>query len=110
MAHCLITGIGGFLGSQLAEFALAEGWTVSGIHRSDSPNIEGIRYKVALFRSDILDRIKVENAVQKIRPDVIFHLAAQSSPSASWTEPERTFHVNVLGTLSLLEAVRAAGV
>ncbi len=109
MSICLITGIGGFLGSHLAEFALAQGWTVSGIHRSDSPNIERIRYKVALFRSDILDRTHVENAVQKVRPDVIFHLAAQSSPSVSWTEPERTFHVNVLGTLNLLEVVRAAG-
>jgi GDP-4-dehydro-6-deoxy-D-mannose reductase len=106
---CLITGIGGFLGSHLAEFALAQGWTVSGIHRSESTNVEGIRYKVALFRSDILDRTQVENAVRQVRPDVIFHLAAQSSPSVSWTEPDRTFHVNILGTLNLLEAVRAAG-
>jgi GDP-4-dehydro-6-deoxy-D-mannose reductase len=106
---CLITGIGGFLGSHLAEFAVAQGWTVSGIHQSDSPNIEGIRHKVALFRSDILDRTQIENAVQKVRPDLVFHLAAQSSPSVSWTEPERTFHVNVLGTLNLLDAARAAG-
>ncbi len=109
MGVCLITGIGGFLGSHLAESALTQGWAVSGILRSDSRNIEGIRHKVNLFRSDILDRTQVENAVQKVRPEVIFHLAAQSSPSISWTEPERTFHVNVLGTLNLLEAVRAAG-
>ncbi len=109
MSVCLITGIGGFLGSHLAEFALAQGWTVSGVHRSDNFNLEGIRHQVALFRSDILDRTQIENAVQKIGPDVIFHLAAQSSPSVSWTEPERTLHVNVLGTLNLLEAVRAAG-
>ncbi len=109
MSVCLITGIGGFLGSHLAEFALAKEWTVSGILRSDSRNIDGIRHKANLFRSDILDRTQVENAVQKVRPEVIFHLAAQSSPSISWAEPERTFHVNVLGTLNLLEAVRAAG-
>jgi GDP-4-dehydro-6-deoxy-D-mannose reductase len=71
--------------------------------------MEGIRHKVNLFWSDILDRTQVENAVQKVRPDVIFHLAAQSSPSVSWTEPDRTFYVNILGTLNLLEAVRAAG-
>jgi GDP-4-dehydro-6-deoxy-D-mannose reductase len=106
---CLIAGISGFLGSHLAEFALTQGWAISGILRGDNRNIEGIRHKVALFRSDILDRTQVENAVQKVRPDVIFHLAAQSSPSVSWAEPERTFHVNVLGTLNLLEAVRAAG-
>jgi GDP-4-dehydro-6-deoxy-D-mannose reductase len=106
---CLITGIGGFLGSHMAEFALTQGWAISGILRSDNRNIEGIRNNVNLFWSDILDRTQVENAVQKVRPDVIFHLAAQSSPSVSWTEPERTFHVNVLGTLNLLEAVRAVG-
>ncbi len=109
MSACLITGIGGFLGSHLAEFALTQGWAVSGILRSDSRNIEGIRHKVNIFRSDILDRTQVENAVQKVRPEIIFHLAAQSSPSISWTEPERTFHTNVLGTLNLLDAVRAAG-
>jgi GDP-4-dehydro-6-deoxy-D-mannose reductase len=106
---CLITGIGGFLGSHLAKFALAQGWTVSGIYRSESSNIERIRYKATLFRSDILDRTQVENAVQKVQPDAIFHMAAQSSPFVSWKEPEKTFHVNVLGTLGLLEAVRAAG-
>jgi GDP-4-dehydro-6-deoxy-D-mannose reductase len=109
MSVCLITGIGGFLGSHLAELALARGWTVSGILRNDSRNIEGIRHKVDLLQSDILDRAQVENAVRKVRPAVIFHLAAQSSPSLSWTEPERTFRVNVFGTLNLLEAVHAAG-
>jgi GDP-4-dehydro-6-deoxy-D-mannose reductase len=109
MSVCLITGIGGFLGSHLAELALGQGWTVSGILRNDSRNIEGIRHKVDLLRSDILDRTEVENAVRNVRPDVIFHLAAQSSPSVSWIDPERTFRVNVFGTLNLLEAVHAAG-
>jgi len=109
VSSCFITGIGGFLGSHLADSALEQGWTVFGLLRRDSHNIAEIRHKVTLFRSDILDRTQVENAVQKVRPEVIFHLAAQSSPSASWTEPERTFHVNVLGTLNLLEAVRTAG-
>jgi GDP-4-dehydro-6-deoxy-D-mannose reductase len=108
VSSCFITGIGGFLGSHLADSALEQGWTVFGLLRRDSHNIAEIRHKVTLFRSDILDKTQVENAVQKVRPEVIFHLAAQSSPSASWTEPERTFHVNVLGTLNLLEAVRAA--
>jgi nucleoside-diphosphate-sugar epimerase len=109
VSGCLITGIGGFLGSHLANFALAQGRAVSGIFRQDTHNIAAIRHKVNLFQSDILDRGGVENAVQKVRPDIIFHLAGQSSPSASWAEPERTFHVNVLGTLNLLEAARAGG-
>lgn len=109
MSVCLITGIGGFLGSHLAEFALGQGWALSGILRGENRNIEGIRHEGKLFWGDILDRGQVENAVQKARPDVIFHLAAQSSPSVSWSDPERTFQVNVLGTLNLLEAVRGAG-
>lgn len=109
MSSCFITGIGGFLGSHLADSALAKGWTVFGLLRRDSHNLAEIRPKVTLFRSDILDKTQVENAVQKVRPEVIFHLAAQSSPSTSWTEPERTFHVNVLGTMNLLEAARTAG-
>jgi GDP-4-dehydro-6-deoxy-D-mannose reductase len=109
VSSCLITGIGGFLGSHLADSALAKGWTVFGLLRRDSHNIAEIGRKVTLFRSDILDRTQVENTVQKVRPEVIFHLAAQSSPSTSWTEPESTLRVNVLGTLNLLEFVRAAG-
>lgn len=109
MSACLITGISGFLGSHLADFALQQGWTVSGILRRDGRNIAEIQHKVNLFRSDILDRARVESAVLGVRPEVIFHLAAQSSQSASWTEPERTFNVNVLGTMNLLEAVRTSG-
>jgi GDP-4-dehydro-6-deoxy-D-mannose reductase len=57
----------------------------------------------------MLDKAQIESVVREARPEAIFHLAAQTLPSRSWQEPEATFQVNVLGTLNLLEAVRAAG-
>lgn len=107
---CLITGIGGFLGSHLTDFLLTQGWEVAGVLRRDSLNITHIRNRPALFRCDILDRTQIESVVREARPEAIFHLAARSLPLPSWGEPEATFRVNVVGTLNLLDAVRKAGV
>jgi GDP-4-dehydro-6-deoxy-D-mannose reductase len=68
-----------------------------------------IRNGLALFHCDILDKERVESVVREVRPEAVFHLAARSLPSPSWEEPEATFQVNVLGTLTLLDAVRKAG-
>jgi GDP-mannose 4,6-dehydratase len=109
MRVCLITGIGGFLGSHLAEYILDQGWKVFETVHRDSPNISPIRDKVSPLRCDIQDRARVEGILRETRPDVVFHLAARSLPSPSWEEPEATFQVNALGTINLLEAVRKAG-
>lgn len=109
MSVCLITGIGGFLGSHLTDFLLTQGWEVTGILRRGSRDIAHSHDTLALFRCDILDKAQIEGVVREARPEAIVHLAAQSLPSRSWQEPEATFQVNVLGTLNLLEAVRAAG-
>lgn len=109
MGVCLITGIGGFLGSHLGEYLLDQGCDVIGILHRDSSNIDPIRDQVSPLRCDIQDRACVEGILREARPDVVFHLAARSLPSPSWDEPEATFQVNVLGTLNLLEAVRKAG-
>jgi GDP-4-dehydro-6-deoxy-D-mannose reductase len=81
---------------------------VTGILRQDSSNVAHIRHGLALFYCDALDKAQIEGIVREARPEAIFHLAAQSLPSRSWQEPEATFQVNVLGTLNLLGAVRAA--
>ena len=107
--RCLITGIGGFLGSHLAEFLASQGRPVFGtVHRS-SHGLEPVAERVTLLPCDILDRLQVEAAVLKARPQLVFHLAAQSLPALSWKDPETTFKVNVFGTRYLLEAVRRAG-
>jgi GDP-4-dehydro-6-deoxy-D-mannose reductase len=109
MGTCLITGIGGFLGSHLAEHLLDQGWEVFGTVHLDSTSIDPIREKVSPLPCDVQDRARVEGILRETRPDVVFHLAARSLPSPSWEEPEATFQVNVLGTLNFLEAVRKAG-
>lgn len=107
MGQCLITGVSGFLGSYLAELALAQGWDVYGTVRSDPGNVLHLEGKVHLVRCDILDRAQVEACVRAVQPGIVFHLAAQSLPALSWQDPDLTFRVNVFGTRHVLEAVRA---
>ena len=106
MQRCLITGCGGFIGSHLAERLLAEGWSVYGTVRRERRNLEHLDGRMTVWECDVLDSARVEETVAEARPEVVFHLAAQSSIPASWRQPEFTFRVNVFGTLCLLEALR----
>ncbi len=108
MQRCLITGCGGFIGSHLAERLLAEGWSVCGTARGPRRNLEHLRHRLDVRDCDILDNVHLEELVAEAPPDVVFHLAAQSSVPDSWRQPELTFRVNVFGTLYLLEALRRA--
>ncbi len=107
----LITGITGFAGSHLAELLVREGAEVHGIAHEDAPhpNLRAIEREVSLHRADLLDAEATASAVRVARPAVVFHLAAQAVPGLSWREPRRTLELNVLGTLDLLEALRATG-
>jgi GDP-4-dehydro-6-deoxy-D-mannose reductase len=105
----LITGVTGFAGSHLAEYASAQpGVKVYGTIRTRSRlgNISHLLDDLKLVECDLRDPFSVERAVALVRPDLIFHLAAQSFVPASWTAPEETLTTNVLGQLHLLEAVR----
>jgi len=106
----LITGISGFLGSHLAELLVTEGQTVLGTFHRTASNLSCFGDKVTLLPCDIVDRERVDAVIKEARPDVIFHLAAQSLPGPSWQEPETTLQVNIFGTLYLLEAIRKAGI
>lgn len=104
----LITGATGLIGSHLARFLLEKkGVEVWGLRRfrSDPKNIIGLK-KLRVLNGDILDRTSVERAIKLSRPEVIFHLAAQSYPSESWEAPRATLEANLLGSLNILEAVR----
>jgi GDP-4-dehydro-6-deoxy-D-mannose reductase len=59
--------------------------------------------------ADIMNREQVAGMIRAVAPDVVFHLAAQSYPGVSWEQPGLTFHVNVLGTANIMEAIREAG-
>ncbi|MDP6227702.1 MAG: GDP-mannose 4,6-dehydratase [Dehalococcoidia bacterium] len=106
----LITGITGFVGSHLADYILEEhpGVEVSGIKRWRSPqdNIRQLRHRVKLHDCDLRDLSSLINVLSQVKPDVIFHLAAQSYVTTSYIAPADTVEVNVGGTLNLLEAVR----
>lgn len=109
----LITGITGMVGSHLAEYALAEHPEVEvhGLVRWRSPldHIRAIQERVKLHEAELRDLNSLVGLLSEIRPDWIFHLAAQSYVSASFRAPADTLHTNVIGTTNLLDAVRITG-
>ena len=108
----LITGITGMAGSHLADYCLGRGDVeVVGTIRWRSPreNIAGIADRIRLVDADLRDQAGVRRMLDAIRPDAIFHLAAQSFVPASWQSPADTLTTNVLGQVHLLEAMRDLG-
>ncbi len=107
----LVTGITGFAGSHLAELLLKEGVQVYGIQRwrSKTENIEHITAQITFEEADLLDAHSLYSVIDKIKPDYIFHLAAQSFVQSSWASPTQTLEVNIIGTAHLFEAVRKTG-
>jgi len=107
--RALITGITGFAGSHLAEHLLDEGWEVFGIRRWRSPlvNVEHLMERIVLEFCDIQDPSAVRNTLDEVRPDAVFHLAAQSYVLTSWQQPTDTINCNITGELNVLEGLRA---
>ncbi len=110
MKNILITGITGFVGSHLVEYILNlnQGHKIYGITRWRSPkeNLCNVINKVELLEGNLLDLSSLIRIIDKVKPDIISHLAAQSYVQSSFTSPIETFDVNVIGTVNLLEAVR----
>lgn len=104
----LITGIGGFAGSHLAELLLAEGDEVHGTVRvrSDLHRIEHIKDKLILHYVELTDYLSVEGVILKIKPDEIYHLAAQSTVRQSWDMPMENYMINTIGPIHVFEACR----
>jgi len=113
--RALITGITGMVGSHLSDYLLANtDWDIYGMCRWRSPldNVEHLldrankKDRLHFLNGDLCDYISLQNAVEQSRPDYVFHLAAQSYPTTSFTSPLQTLETNILGTESLLEALR----
>ena len=104
----LITGITGFAGSHLAEYALSKNAEVWGSMRwrSKTDNIDHVRNDLKLVDCDIRDASSMNSLIEQSKPDYIFHLAAQSFVPTSWHAPHETLTTNIIGQLNLLEAVR----
>lgn len=114
MYKALITGITGMVGSHLADYLLREtDWDIYGVCRWRSPldNVEHLldrvnrKDRVFFQYADLNDAVSLYTAIHKIRPDYVFHLAAQSYPLTSFTAPLDTLNTNVLGTCRLLETI-----
>lgn len=110
MKKALITGIGGQDGSYLAEFLLSKSYEVYGIIRRASvfntARIEHLRHDINLFYGDLTDSSNLNRLIEKIAPDEIYNLGAQSHVKVSFEVPEFTAEVNALGTLRLLDTMR----
>lgn len=109
--RALITGITGFVGSHLTELLLQRGYEVYGTLRWRSPldNIKHLLDRIELVECDLRDASSVTEALERARPEYIFHLAAQSFVPTSWRAPAETLSTNVIGQVHLFEAVRALG-
>ena len=105
----LITGITGFVGSHLAEYCLSRGDVeVYGTlrWRSRMDNIADIAEMVNLIDCDLKDAVAVRHCLDEVRPDYIFHLAAQSFVPTSWKAPAETMVTNIVGEINIFEAMR----
>ncbi len=105
--RALITGITGFAGSHLAEYLLSLGtFEVHGIRRWRSPldHLEGVLDRITLHDTELRDSHAVRNLVAEVRPQRIYHLAAQSFVPTSWHSPADTLVNNITAELNLFEA------
>ncbi len=106
----LITGITGFAGSHLADYLLAEQPEVEVFGtrrwRSRMENVEHLEGRIELAETDLRDAVSVHATLARLRPDVIFHLAAQSFVPTSWRAPSETLTTNIIGQTNIFEAVR----
>ena len=102
----LVTGAAGFIGSHLCDRLSADGFTVTGIDDLSSGKLDNLPAGFDLREMDLRDP-EVREVVADIRPNVVLHLAAQMSVAVSAREPLLDADINVVGTLNLLEGIRA---
>ncbi len=114
MKKAFVTGITGQDGSYLAELLLEKGYRVYGLTRRTSTQnfdrIKGIIHNpnLELISGDLIDQHSLTYAIQKVQPDEVYNLAAQSFVQASWEQPVLTAEFTALGVTKILEAVRLA--
>jgi GDP-4-dehydro-6-deoxy-D-mannose reductase len=100
MKKVMITGCSGFLGKYLSEYMLNQGWGVIGITDEIYKNED---FKA--YQCDIRNQAEVDRIFKVEIPDLVFHLAAIASVGYSWANQRKTYEINLLGSLSVFEAV-----
>ncbi len=108
--RALITGISGQDGSFLAELLLEKGYALTGLVRDPAASALGcsehLRGQIELVRGDLLAPVTLREAIERVRPHEIYHLAAPSFVPDSWVRPEETFRAIAGSAAAILEAVR----
>ena len=108
--QALITGAGGFVGGHLCSYLLSEtDWDLTGTIFDPRAAQGGASARLRLTTADLRDSSTVTSLLEETDPDIIFHLAAQSSVPTSFSDPWETLENNLRSQLNLLEAVRKSG-
>jgi GDP-4-dehydro-6-deoxy-D-mannose reductase len=102
----LITGVGGMVGSHMTDHYNRLGIRPVGIYFNSTIPLSEISGKADLVECDVRDPFRLLSIIDKYRPDVIHHLAAQSFPTVSWERPAETLDINMVGTVNVCEAVK----
>jgi GDP-4-dehydro-6-deoxy-D-mannose reductase len=110
--NILITGVTGFVGSHLADYLLANTQDILfGLKRPNSRlrNVHKIKDKINWIDGDLIDQNSLVKALKISQPDQIYHFGALSWVTPSWDMPAAYMHINAIGTINLLEAMRTVG-
>ena len=104
----LITGITGFAGSHLADTCVAQGAEVWGLTQTPGPqpNLAHLGDRIKLLTANITDEAGMHAALESIKPDRIFHLAAQAHVPTAWSDPAETLTTNIQGQLNIILALQ----
>lgn len=108
--RALITGVSGQDGSFLAELLVDPGYEVVGIRRPDGgscDNLAAVRSRLDLVSIDLADQRAVESTLREFTPNEIYNLASISFSPVSWDNPAMTAQLGVVGTTSILDAIRS---
>jgi UDP-glucose 4-epimerase len=107
--RAIVTGGAGFIGSHVVDALLGDGYAVTVIDDLSSGKPERVPGEAELRQIDIVDRAQLQAAFEQVKPQAVFHLAAQASVVASVKDPGRDCDVNVRGTLNVLDAAGGCG-
>ncbi|PJA26733.1 MAG: GDP-mannose 4,6-dehydratase [candidate division Zixibacteria bacterium CG_4_9_14_3_um_filter_46_8] len=111
--RALVSGITGQDGYYLAKFLLEQGYEIHGIVRRNSQKTYGVwdgdeqgKKLIHFYYGDVTDKTSLDSIYREVKPNMVFHLAAQSFVQESWSNPEVTYDVNIKGTLNMLNSFR----
>jgi GDP-mannose 4,6-dehydratase len=106
--NILITGIGGMVGSHLADY-LVKNHRVIGTYYKPTVNLSELPKDIELVECDVRYFNRLYSIIKQYKPQRIFHLAAQSYPTVSMARPDETMDINVIGTINVFEAIKQLG-